>query len=1008
MNKVTYIREVAMKKAKHIILLMMAALLWTLVPAMQAKAETVAEAEDALIEAESSGVMWGVMDVVEDKPSASGGKSIGYFGVEGNKITWTIESAGGAADLTFVMASGATDMTTFGNCDMQLDGMVRFTVNGEELTYSNIMLPAGANYDNWQDITFPVTLNAGSNTIVLEVIDATLPVNVDCIKVSETGESVVGEPLAPTEETTEVAEETTEEASEETSDTASVDSDLPYTTIMMEAENSKIEAESSGVWWGVTDVIENQPSASGGKSIGYFGVVGNKLTWTVESSGGEAELVFVMASGASDQTTYANCDMVLDGMVKFTVNGTELSYSNVNLPAGANYDNWQEVAFQTTLEAGTNEIVLEVVDATYPVNVDGLRISGYVTAVETAENNTSSDKTEQSEQNTATENQNPWAGWDWGTGSTETEESEAETAVPVTAPVQKSEPKAPLAILADSLVGAIVSLVVLVLAWIIIVALAKRIGMSKEDRAEIADGLKRAKEEKKLWKAEYDQISDSEEKEMSRVAFSMKRQTAKAARLAEINEMKYAVGKQKVKNDRLVYFSRPRGKVCLAVILVALLIGVLYGFLYQPSNEIGNGAELADSYSYVVEGFDWGPSVTKVVLHLNEEVKASDLNTNLFVAEVTYQGWMGDTKAKRVIEDIYPSDEAGNPAGKKAKNIALVMKVGPEEAGASPFYYNFMTGGNEWASTYKYSIQLAAGQTLTAGKKEYSNISISRLRSKVSPDTEAFKKYSGEFEGQTLSYAAYEPETLTKDKVKNALIIWLHGAGEGGTDTDIDLLGNKVTALAKEEIQSLFDGNGAYVLAPQSPTMWMDSGSGEYTMDGVSMYTEALMKLIAEYVNGNDDVDTNRIIIGGCSNGGYMTMNMITKYPDYFAAAYPICEAYADAWLTDEMLTSIKNMPIWFTHAATDTTVDPYTSTIAAYQRLQDMGAENVHFTFFDNVVDTTGLYQQANGKPYEYMGHFSWIYTLNNECLKDYDGAAVTLNGKEVSIWEWLAAQSK
>ena len=179
-------------------------------------------------------------------------------------------------------------------------------------------------------------------------------------------------------------------------------------------------------------------------------------------------------------------------------------------------------------------------------------------------------------------------------------------------------------------------------------------------------------------------------------------------------------------------------------------------------------------------------------------------------------------------------------------------------------------------------------------------------------------------------------------------------------------------------------------------------------MNGVSVYTEALMKLIAEYVNGNDDVDANRIIIGGCSNGGYMTMNLITKYPDYFAAAYPICEAYTDAWLTDEMLTSIKNMPIWFTHAATDTTIDPYSSTIATYQRLQDMGAENVHFTFFDNVVDTTGLYQQANGKPYEYMGHFSWIYTLNNECLKDYDGAAVTLNGKEVSIWEWLAAQSK
>ena len=88
--------------------------------------------------------------------------------------------------------------------------------------------------------------------------------------------------------------------------------------------------------------------------------------------------------------------------------------------------------------------------------------------------------------------------------------------------------------------------------------------------------------------------------------------------------------------------------------------------------------------------------------------------------------------------------------------------------------------------------------------------------------------------------------------------------------------------------------------------MWMDNGSGQYTSDGTSKYTAALMELIKAYVNSNSDIDASRVYIGGCSNGGFMTMNMIVHYPKYFAAAYPVCEAYTNDALTDEMVESIK------------------------------------------------------------------------------------------------------
>ncbi len=129
------------------------------------------------------------------------------------------------------------------------------------------------------------------------------------------------------------------------------------------------------------------------------------------------------------------------------------------------------------------------------------------------------------------------------------------------------------------------------------------------------------------------------------------------------------------------------------------------------------------------------------------------------------------------------------------------------------------------------------------------------------------------------------------------MVIWLHGQGEGGTDPDIAILGNEVSALAKEEIQSYFqtdDVTGAYVLAVQTPTYWMDEGDGTNgNGSGISRYTEILMDTINDYVAAHPDVDTDRIYLGGCSNGGYMTMNMVIQYPDYFAAAYPVCEAYA-------------------------------------------------------------------------------------------------------------------
>ncbi len=123
-------------------------------------------------------------------------------------------------------------------------------------------------------------------------------------------------------------------------------------------------------------------------------------------------------------------------------------------------------------------------------------------------------------------------------------------------------------------------------------------------------------------------------------------------------------------------------------------------------------------------------------------------------------------------------------------------------------------------------------------------------------------------------------------------------------------------------------------------------------------------------------------------------MRTVILHPDYFSAAYPICEAYFDNLITDEMLVGIKDLPIWFTHAKNDPVVNPQMTVVPTYNRLSKIN-KNVHLSFFEDVKDTSGIYKDVNGNPYEYNGHWSWIHTLNNESSE---------NG--IQLFEWAVSQ--
>ncbi len=397
-----------------------------------------------------------------------------------------------------------------------------------------------------------------------------------------------------------------------------------------------------------------------------------------------------------------------------------------------------------------------------------------------------------------------------------------------------------------------------------------------------------------------------------------------------------------------------------------------------------------NTYHLGIEGYDWGPSVNKVILPLSSTQKTtSAADFQIFVKRSSS---LGDIPAevstgKRDILTAFISDEKGFKT--ESGNFAtLLLSVGPTLPIASPIQY-FRTGGNKWID---YQLTIIHSKTGQIWNKESSR-SLG-LTDKF--DTSGKFKFDDKI---SLTYGVFKPNT-TKEKVP--LMIWLHGGGEGGTDPTIAIIGNKVSNYASDEIQTLFEG--AYVLAPQTPTRWMHSVSNASTSGKENdIYNEALIALIKDFVKNNPKVDASRIYIGGCSNGGYMSLKLLLLYPDYFAAAYISALAYKSEFVSDAEIQKIKNIPMWFVHSKDDNTTKPDETVVPLYNRLKAAGAKNTYLSLYDHVTDVTGL---VGGENYQYMGHWSWIYSHANKAYKDADGTPVKVNGKPVTIMEWLAAQ--
>lgn len=173
----------------------------------------------------------------------------------------------------------------------------------------------------------------------------------------------------------------------------------------------------------------------------------------------------------------------------------------------------------------------------------------------------------------------------------------------------------------------------------------------------------------------------------------------------------------------------------------------------------------------------------------------------------------------------------------------------------------------------------------------------------------------------SLRYLLYLPPDYAESGAPWPLVLFLHGAGERGTDLDrVKMHGLPKLIAAGRHFPFV-------VASPQWPeedTFWDTDALG------------ALLDEIGEQIR----IDPDRVYVTGLSMGGYGTWALATAQPERFAAIAPICGGGRP-----KRADRIAHIPAWVFHGAKDEVV-PIEASRGMVEALEALGAD-VRFTVY-------------------------------------------------------------
>ena len=199
----------------------------------------------------------------------------------------------------------------------------------------------------------------------------------------------------------------------------------------------------------------------------------------------------------------------------------------------------------------------------------------------------------------------------------------------------------------------------------------------------------------------------------------------------------------------------------------------------------------------------------------------------------------------------------------------------------------------------------------------------------------------------TLPYRLYIPESYSSDKTYS-LLLYLHGSGERGSDNKKQIADFAQTYLIRRILNDEALRETFIIVAPQCSISdtWVAYGDhvpGTYIVDKTpqTQSSKLVMSLLQKELIASYAVDPDRIYVSGISMGGFGTWDLICRYPEYFAAAIPVCGG-----LDVTCAETIKHIPIWTFHSDSDTIVLPV-GTHSMVKALQELGSD-ITFTKTD------------------------------------------------------------
>ncbi len=219
---------------------------------------------------------------------------------------------------------------------------------------------------------------------------------------------------------------------------------------------------------------------------------------------------------------------------------------------------------------------------------------------------------------------------------------------------------------------------------------------------------------------------------------------------------------------------------------------------------------------------------------------------------------------------------------------------------------------------------------------------IGQKKSKVNEVKKFSKKVT---KTVSLNYLLTLPEGYSKDKSNYPLMIFLHGAGERGSDI------SKVKAWGIPKLIEEGRKFPCVVVSPQCPL-------GQYW--STDLMAETLIHFI-ENLEKKYNIDKSRIYLTGLSMGGYGSWKLAMDHPNKFAAVAPVC---GDGNVANAKF--LKNTPVWTFHGAKDMVV-PISGTRAIVEKLQNAGGD-VKFTIYPEVGHNSWENAYADQKLYDWM----------------------------------------